>query len=252
MDAGGSTGNGPGAPVENSEQGHGAAYGGHGSGGASTYGDHALNDLLGGSSGGGSSEDGSGAGGGAIHLKASGEIVIEPNVLISANGGNGITNSASGTGGAVRLEATRILNHGKIDAKAGSGVTSSGNDQTRGSSGGRVSFMANGLVKVGEVDVSGEWLSNEGSIHVGGSHLDTVLVVRDQQVTFDTTTGYFSVEGGAHGIGVFSDHIYTDDYGKAWPYQLCTFNFGEVDIRGESQVILRGDKPLVIKDCRGW
>ena len=63
--------------------------------------------------------------------------------------------------------------------------------------------MANGLVKVGEVDVSGEWLSNEGSIHVGGSHLDTVLVVRDQQVTFDTTTGYFSVEGGAHGIGVF-------------------------------------------------
>ena len=44
--------------------------------------------------------------------------------------------------------------------------------------------MADGLVKVGEVDVSGEWLSNEGSIHVGGSHLDTVLVVRDQQVTF--------------------------------------------------------------------
>ena len=71
VDAGGSNGNGPGAPVENSDQGHGAAYGGHGSGGASTYGDHALNDLLGGSSGGGSSEEGSGAGGSAIHLKAS-------------------------------------------------------------------------------------------------------------------------------------------------------------------------------------
>ena len=130
-------------------------------------------------------------------------------------------------------------------------MTLSGNDQTRGSSGEGFHFMANGLVKVGEVDVSGEWLSNEGSIHVGGSHLDTVLVVRDQQVTFDTTTGYFSVEGGAHGIGVFSDHIYTDDYGKAWPYQLCTFNFGEVDIRGASQVILRGDKPLVIKTVAG-
>ena len=35
VDAGSSTGNGPGAPLENSDQGHGAAYGGHGSGGAS-------------------------------------------------------------------------------------------------------------------------------------------------------------------------------------------------------------------------
>ena len=32
VDAGSSTGNGSGAPLENSDQGHGAAYGGHGSG----------------------------------------------------------------------------------------------------------------------------------------------------------------------------------------------------------------------------
>ena len=58
-------GNGPGAPAESSAQGNGAAYGGHGSGGAETYGDAALNFLLGGSSG-GSGQEGSGAGGGAL------------------------------------------------------------------------------------------------------------------------------------------------------------------------------------------
>ena len=46
------------------------------------------------------------------------------------------------------------------------------------------------------MDVSGEWLSNDGSIHVGGSHLDTVLVAQNQLITFDTKTGYFSIEGG--------------------------------------------------------
>ena len=56
--------------------------------------------------------------------------------------------------------------------------------QHRGSSGGRVALIGSGDVKVGEVDVSGEWLSNEGSIFVGGAHLDTVLTVRDQEVSF--------------------------------------------------------------------
>ena len=114
---------------ETSDQGHGAAYGGHGSGSSVTYGDRALDDLLGGSSG-GSAQDGSGAGGGAIHLKSSAEIIIEPNVLISANGGNGGSDSGSGAGGAVRLEATRIYNHGRIEARAGSGVTVSGSSDT--------------------------------------------------------------------------------------------------------------------------
>ena len=248
--AGTSTGNGPGAPTESSEDGHGAAYGGHGSGAAQDYGDRALNDLLGGSSGGASTE-GSGAGGGAISLKASAELIIEPNVLISVNGGDGGANSAAGTGGAVRLEATRIYNHGRIEARAGNGVTASGNSQNRGSSGGRVALIGSGDVKVGEVDVSGEWLSNEGSIFVGGAHLDTVLTVRDQEVVFDTKTGYFSVEGGAHGVGVITDHIYTDDYGQAWPYQVCTFSFGAVDIKGASLVKLRGDKSLQIKTVAG-
>ena len=111
-------GNGPGAPAESSAQGHGAAYGGHGSGGAETYGDAALNFLLGGNSG-GSGQEGSGAGGGALFLKASGEIAVQENVIISANGGNGGADSASGSGGAVRLEAIRIFNYGRIEAEPG-------------------------------------------------------------------------------------------------------------------------------------
>ncbi|MEL0098794.1 MAG: hypothetical protein VW907_04490, partial [Opitutae bacterium] len=90
---------GPGKPTDISEQGHGAGHGGHGSGGGSEVGHPSLSDLLGGSSGGSSSLDGSGAGGGAIHLKAAGKLLIEPNVIVSANGGDGLRSSASGSGG---------------------------------------------------------------------------------------------------------------------------------------------------------
>ena len=248
--AGTLSGNGPGAPNETSSQGHGAAYGGHGSGGAIIYGDRSLDHLLGGSSG-GSAVEGSAAGGGAIHLKASAEIIIEPNVLISVNGGNGGSDSAAGSGGGVRLEATRIYNHGRIEARAGRGVTAAGNSQTRGSSGGRVALIAHGDVQAGDIDVSGEWLSNDGSIFVGGAHLDTILSVQDKQITFDTKTGYFSVEGSAHGLGIFEEHSYLDDLGQTWSYETCTFNFGTVNIRGASEIILRGDKPLIIRTVAG-
>ena len=43
-------GNGPGAPLYTSTNGHGAAYGGHGSGGAMIYGENDLSALIGGSS----------------------------------------------------------------------------------------------------------------------------------------------------------------------------------------------------------
>ena len=75
--------------------------------------------------------------------------------MISANGGDGGADSAAGAGGGVRLEATRIYNYGRIEARAGNGVTASGNSQDRGSSGGRVSLLANGEAKVGDIDVSG-------------------------------------------------------------------------------------------------
>ena len=133
------------------------------------YGENDLSALIGGSSGGSSSNEGSGAGGGVISLKATVEVVIEPNTLISANGGNGGSGAAAGTGGAIRLEANRIYNHGLLQARAGNGVKVDGNFQQRGSSGGRIAYIANGQVKVGQTDVTGEWLSNEGAIFVGGS-----------------------------------------------------------------------------------
>ena len=63
-----------------------------------------------------------GAGGGAIQLKAAGKIKIEPNVILSANGGNGVRSSASGAGGSIRLDGQSIENLGRIEAKAGEGV----------------------------------------------------------------------------------------------------------------------------------
>ena len=149
------------------------------------------------------------------------------------------------------MEATRIYNHGRIEARAGRGVTAAGNSQTRGSSGGRVALIAHGDVQAGDIDVSGEWLSNDGSIFVGGAHLDTILSVQDKQITFDTKTGYFSVEGSAHGLGIFEEHSYLDDLGQTWSYETCTFNFGTVNIRGASEIILRGDKPLIIRTVAG-
>jgi hypothetical protein len=224
-------GNGPGSPELISSVGHGAAYGGHGSGNAKVYGDPSLNKLLGGSSGGASDSEGAGAGGGAILLKAARELIIEPNVLITANGGNGDGNGASGSGGGVRLEATRIFNFGRIEAKAGSGVQVDGNHQNRGSSGGRVAIIASAEVTVGDVDVSGEWLSNEGSIFIGGNYQNSSLIADNAKVTIDTETGYFSIDGGAHGVGVFSNHSYTDSIGQNWDYGICSFTFGQGQVK---------------------
>ena len=69
VDAGNILGAGPGSPKLTSTNGHGAAYGGHGSGNAGQYGDRALDALLGGSSGGSSTLEGSGAGGGVLYFK---------------------------------------------------------------------------------------------------------------------------------------------------------------------------------------
>ena len=228
-------------------EGHGAAYGGHGSGDAKIYGDRALDSLLAGSSGGSSTTGGSGAGGGALWLKASGEVVIQPNVTISANGGNGEGSSAAGSGGAVRLEGSRIFNHGSIEAKSGSGITLSGNNQNRGSAGGRVAFLASGLVKVGDVDVSGEWLSNDGTIFVADNYLNSNIVVDSGTVTFDTTTGYFSVENGPHGEGVISTHTYNRSDDSSWEYGMCSFTFGQVRITGSAKIVLRGERALSIQ-----
>ena len=50
---------------------------------------------------------------------ASGHLKIEPNVYLSANGGNGIRSSSSGSGGSIKIEAQSIENLGQGEAKAG-------------------------------------------------------------------------------------------------------------------------------------
>ena len=245
------TGIGPGKPQEVSEQGHGAGHGGHGSGGASEVGNPTLLDLLGGSSGGSSSRDGSGAGGGAIHLKAAGKIKIEPNVILSANGGNGVRSSASGAGGSIRLDGQSIENLGRIEAKAGEGVKLSGTSQTRGSGGGRVALYAQAEVLLGDVNVEGEWLSNPGSIFIGGNYYASSIDVNEGTLIFDTKSGSFLVEGGAHGVGSFSNTTFSYGESDPWSYQICTFTFTHVNIGPDVNVILRGDKPLVIQTVAG-
>ena len=160
-----------------------------------------------------------------------------------------LLSSAAGTGGALRLEATRIYNHGKLEARAGNGAKLSSVDQTRIC--GRKNSLWQPAVKVGAIDVSGEWLSNEGTVYVGGNYLDSALVAENAQVTFDTTTGHFSVEGGAHGVGIFNSMSYLDGMGQTWDYEICTLTFSEFSITGASSITLRGDKPLVIRTVAG-
>ena len=81
--------------------------------------------------------------------------------------------------------------------------------------------------------------------------MNTVLSVKDKLLTIDTKTGYFSVEGGAHGTGEISNLTYVDNMGQSWPYRVCTFKFGNIDISGASKVLLRGDKSLVLETVAG-
>ena len=90
-------------------------------------------------------------------------------------------------------------------------------------------------------------MTNDGSIFIGGNYLNANLVAENAKITFDTKTGYFSIEGGAHGNGVFSTHTYADSQGRSWEYEICTFAFGQVRLTGETEVILRGDKSLSIQ-----
>ena len=75
-------------------------------------------------------------------------------------------------------------------------------------------MVALGEVFFGEVDVSGEWQTNDGATYIGGDYLNANLVAENAKVTFDTKTGYFSIEGGAHGNGVISTHSYLDSQGQ--------------------------------------
>ena len=138
-----------------------------------------------------------------------------------------------------------------MEARAGSGVTVSGNAQTRVLPVGvlpSLPMVTSMLVRLMSLESE---LSNEGSVFLGGEHLNTVLSVQDKLLTIDTKTGYFSVEGGAFEQVNLPIPTYVDNMGQSWPYEVCTFKFGNIDIGGASRVLLRGDKSLVLETVAG-
>ena len=120
-------------------------------------------------------------------------------------------------------------------------------DQAEGES----PFMAQAEITLGDVDVSGEWMSNPGSIFIGGSYYASSIDLDKGTLIFDTKSGSFLVEGGAHGEGAITSTSFTHGIDDPWMFDICTFTFTHVNIGPEVEVILRGDKPLVIQTVAG-
>ncbi|MBT7650562.1 MAG: hypothetical protein HN553_06280, partial [Opitutae bacterium] len=121
-----------------------------GTGANYNYGNDQISDLMGGSSGSsGRFFQGSGAGGGALELKANGDLTISPGVLVSANGGDGRTNGGlmdfggGGSGGALKLSGKNIYNNGLLQVLGGN--LSAG--------GGRIVMAAGGTIEKGLMSV---------------------------------------------------------------------------------------------------
>ncbi|KAI9983168.1 hypothetical protein PInf_007095 [Phytophthora infestans] len=142
---------------------------------APPYADELVTDLLGGSGGAGGGQEPfdvypvvqptqGGAGAGAIMLSAINDVLIGPNAIISANGGNGgagFTPGGGGSGGSVLLvSGSTVSNHGMLEAIGGHG----GNELTAGHSGG------GGGGSGGRIAIYAQTYSpwGEGSVQVSG------------------------------------------------------------------------------------
>ncbi|OWZ14616.1 Carbohydrate-binding protein [Phytophthora megakarya] len=114
----------------------GVGYAGESPWAAPAYVDELVTDLLGGSGGAGGGQEPfdvfpvmqptqGGAGGGAIMVSAYNDILIGPNAIISANGGNGMsgfTPGGGGSGGSVLLvSGATVSNHGVLETMGGHG-----------------------------------------------------------------------------------------------------------------------------------
>jgi len=167
---------GPGVPVNPPYKGGGGGgYGGIGGDcgrgysagifcGGPGYGDKEVPVPFGGSAGGwgGGSSPGGAAGGGGIEIYASGDIVLDSNSQIRANGGGqlcaGVNYAAGGgAGGSVKIIADgNVVIKGSINANGGKGGDASSqtqdndNDTGGGGAGGRVAiFYGNIYTKTG-------------------------------------------------------------------------------------------------------
>ena len=56
--------------------------------------------------------------------------------------------------------------------------------------------------------------AREGTLFVSGNVGSASLILDQGMVTFDTSTGYFAIENGGHGEGIFSSHSYVADESK--------------------------------------
>jgi hypothetical protein len=176
---------GPGIPVNPPYKGGGGGgYGGIGgdcgrgywygvfSGGPS-YGDEEVPVPFGGSAGGwGSAPDGA-SGGGGIEIVATGNVVLDSNSRIDANGGNQLFTATDypaggGAGGSVKIIAGgNVVIKGNIAVNGGKGGNASGNsnddDTGGGGAGGRVAiFYGNSYTKTGLVTADGGARGTDG------------------------------------------------------------------------------------------
>ena len=126
----------------------------------------------------------------------------------------------------------------------------SGTSQTRGSAGGRVALYAQAEVYLGDVNVDGEWLSNPGSIFIGGNYFSSSIDIDQGTLIFDTKSGSFFGEEEPMELGhsaIPLSLMVTMIHGptKYAPSHLLMLRLDQV------KVILRGDKPLVIQTVAG-
>ena len=148
-----------------------------------------------------------------------------PNTVISANGGDGREFSASGSGGAIRLEGKSIINEGKVEANSELEYKHFEQDQNRGSGGGRISFIADQEIIVGNVEVSGESSTKEGTVYIGGNYDAANLIMDSGSVTFDTTTGCFTPVTEHMALNISDNQIISGD-GETWQGK-CTSNLAK-------------------------
>ena len=125
------------------------------------------------------------AGGGALELEANGSLIIDSGVLVSMNGGTVCVNpgqgayysGGAGSGGAIRLVGSSVINNGVLEAKGGD---SSGADFREpgarffsnaggAGGGGRIAFLSDGTIVRGEVNVNGGRANGDAYAGLSGS-----------------------------------------------------------------------------------
>ena len=63
-----------------------------------------------------------------------------------------------------------------------------------------------------------------------GNYYASSIDLNEGTLIFDTKSGSFLVEGGAHGVGSFSNSTFSLSDSDSWSYQICTFTFTHVKI----------------------